>query len=152
VPARRADGHLVISTAAHERCLSCVVRLIDMGIEPFHAGELDSARRRPAARAPAVPALQRPAKNSAGCGGNRAQEALLETPDLASVVFLRGARGAIKCSRTGYSGRKAIFEVYKINAAMRDHLSLRRRHRAACARAAEEAGCGPCAPADSARS
>ena len=33
-------------------------------------------------------------------------------PDPASVVFYE-ARGCDKCSRTGYSGRKAIYEVYR---------------------------------------
>ena len=48
------------------------------------------------------------------------REALLpEPPDLSTVTFFE-ARGCDKCSRTGYSGRKAIYEVYKINGAMRE--------------------------------
>jgi type IV pilus assembly protein PilB len=113
-------GHLVISTLHTNDALSCVVRLIDMGIEPFMlANSLQLAAAQRLVRLLCVH-CKRPVKIPQDVAETVLKEALLETPpDLATVVFYE-ARGCDKCSRTGYSGRKAIYEVYKINAAMRE--------------------------------
>jgi len=113
-------GHLVISTLHTNDALSCVARLIDMGIEPFMlANSLQLAAGQRLVRL-LCPLCKRPAKIPADLAEQVVREALLETPpDPASVVFYE-ARGCDKCSRTGYSGRKAIFEVYKLNAAMKE--------------------------------
>jgi type IV pilus assembly protein PilB len=113
-------GHLVISTLHTNDALSCVVRLIDMGIEPFMlANSLQLAAAQRLVRL-LCPHCKRPAKVPQEVAENLIRDALLEKPpELASVVFYE-ARGCDKCSRTGYSGRKAIYEVYKINAAMRE--------------------------------
>ena len=48
------------------------------------------------------------------------RESLLDPlPDLSSVTFYE-PRGCDKCSNTGYRGRQAIYEVYKINSTMRE--------------------------------
>ncbi|MDP3544231.1 MAG: ATPase, T2SS/T4P/T4SS family [Elusimicrobiota bacterium] len=113
-------GHLVISTLHTNDALSCVARLIDMGIEPFMlANSLQLAAAQRLVRL-LCPLCKKPAKVPAELADQVVREALLETPpDPASVVFYE-ARGCDKCSRTGYSGRKAIYEVYKLNAAMKE--------------------------------
>jgi type II secretory ATPase GspE/PulE/Tfp pilus assembly ATPase PilB-like protein len=45
---------------------------------------------------------------------------LLENPPELSTVTFFEAKGCDKCSGTGYSGRKAIYEVYRITGAMRE--------------------------------
>ncbi len=113
-------GHLVISTLHTNDALSCVARLIDMGIEPFMlANSLQLAAAQRLVRL-LCPLCKKPAKVPAELADQVVREALLETPpDPASVVFYE-ARGCDKCSRTGYAGRKAIYEVYKLNAAMKE--------------------------------
>ncbi|MCM2303244.1 MAG: GspE/PulE family protein [Elusimicrobia bacterium] len=113
-------GHLVISTLHTNDALSCVARLIDMGIEPFMlANSLQLAAAQRLVRL-LCPLCKKPAKVPAELAEQVVREALLETPpDPASIVFYE-ARGCDKCSRTGYSGRKAIYEVYKLNAAMKE--------------------------------
>ncbi len=113
-------GHLVISTLHTNDALSCVARLIDMGIEPFMlANSLQLAAAQRLVRL-LCPLCKKPAKVPADLAEQVVREALLETPpDPASVVFYE-ARGCDKCSRTGYSGRKAIYEVYKLNAEMKE--------------------------------
>ena len=133
-------GHLVISTLHTNDALSCVARLIDMGIEPFmlaNSLQLTAAQR-------LVRLLctfcKKPAKVPADLAAQVVREALLETPpDPASITFFE-ARGCDKCSRTGYSGRKAIYEVYKINAAMREIVYRYGADVGKLKRAAEEAG------------
>ena len=113
-------GHLVISTLHTNDALSCVVRLIDMGIEPFMlANSLQLAAAQRLVRL-LCPHCKRPATIPPDVAATVVKEALLAAPpDPAAVVFYE-ARGCDRCSRTGYSGRKAIYEVYKINAAMRE--------------------------------
>jgi type IV pilus assembly protein PilB len=113
-------GHLVISTLHTNDALSCVARLIDMGIEPFMlANSLQLAAGQRLVRL-LCPLCKKPAKVPADLAEQVVREALLETPpDPATVVFYE-ARGCDKCSRTGYAGRKAIYEVYKLNAAMKE--------------------------------
>jgi type IV pilus assembly protein PilB len=113
-------GHLVISTLHTNDALSCVARLIDMGIEPFMlANSLQLAAAQRLVRL-LCPLCKKPTKVPADLAEQVVREALLETPpDPATVVFYE-ARGCDKCSRTGYAGRKAIYEVYKLNAAMKE--------------------------------
>ncbi len=113
-------GHLVISTLHTNDALSCVVRLIDMGIEPFmlaNSLQLTAAQRLVRLL---CPDCKRPAKVPADLAEKVCREALLESPPDPTKVTFYEARGCDKCSRTGYFGRKAIFEVYKINGAMRE--------------------------------
>jgi type IV pilus assembly protein PilB len=113
-------GHLVISTLHTNDALSCVVRLIDMGIEPFMlANSLQLAAAQRLVRLLCAH-CKKPAKVPADLAAQVVKEALLESPpDPATVAFYE-ARGCDKCSNTGYAGRKAIYEVYKLNGAMRE--------------------------------
>jgi type IV pilus assembly protein PilB len=113
-------GHLVISTLHTNDALSCVVRLIDMGIEPFMlANSLQLAAAQRLVRL-LCPNCKKPAKVPLEMAQSVVKDALLDTPvDPASIQFYE-PRGCDKCSRTGYAGRKAIYEVYKLNGAMRE--------------------------------
>ncbi len=133
-------GHLVISTLHTNDALSCVARLIDMGIEPFMlANSLQLAAAQRLVRL-LCPLCKKPAKVPSELAEQVVREALLETPpDPATVTFYE-ARGCDKCSRTGYSGRKAIYEVYKINAAMKEIIYRYGADVSKLKKAAEEAG------------
>jgi type IV pilus assembly protein PilB len=113
-------GHLVISTLHTNDALSCVARLIDMGIEPFMlANSLQLAAAQRLVRL-LCPLCKKPAKVPPELAEQVVRESLIENPpDPATVTFYE-ARGCDKCSRTGYSGRKAIYEVYKLNAEMKE--------------------------------
>jgi|CXWL01.1.fsa_nt_gi type IV pilus assembly protein PilB len=133
-------GHLVISTLHTNDALSCVARLIDMGIEPFMlANSLQLAAAQRLVRLLCT-FCKKPAKVPADLAAQVVREALLEaSPDPASITFFE-ARGCDRCSRTGYSGRKAIYEVYRLNAAMREIIYRYGADVGKLKRAAEEAG------------
>ncbi|MHB2025272.1 MAG: GspE/PulE family protein [Elusimicrobiota bacterium] len=113
-------GHLVLSTLHTNDALSSVVRLIDLGIEPFLLSSsllLVAAQRLvrvlcPACKVPYKPSVQ----ELETCLKESQLEAL---PPQESIVFYR-KRGCEKCIRTGYIGRKALFEVYRIDERMRE--------------------------------
>jgi len=113
-------GHLVISTLHTNDALSCVVRLIDMGIEPFMlANSLQLAAAQRLVRVLCTH-CKKPAKVPQEVAERVVRESLLDPPpDLSTVTFYE-PRGCDKCSRTGFLGRKAIYEVYKINQSMRE--------------------------------
>jgi type IV pilus assembly protein PilB len=113
-------GHLVISTLHTNDALSCVVRLIDMGIEPFMlANSLQLAAAQRLVRL-LCPHCKKPAKVPLELSQQIIRESLLENPPELSTVTFFEAKGCDKCSGTGYSGRKAIYEVYRITGAMRE--------------------------------
>lgn len=112
-------GHLVLSTLHTNDAASAVIRLLDLGVQPF----LVSASligvmgqrlvRRLCKRCKAPDPLSR--------------EILERFPQLAVVRdnagFWKGA-GCEACQYTGYSGRLGIFEFLKITAALRDKIVL----------------------------
>ncbi|MDX6770254.1 MAG: ATPase, T2SS/T4P/T4SS family [Elusimicrobiota bacterium] len=133
-------GHLVISTLHTNDALSCVVRLIDMGIEPFMlANSLHLAAAQRLVRLLCVH-CKKPTKPPQELVDQVVREALLETPpDPATLQFFE-PRGCDKCARTGYSGRKAIYEVYKLNGQMREIIYRYGGDIGRLKKAAEEAG------------
>lgn len=133
-------GHLVISTLHTNDALSCVVRLIDMGIEPFMlANTLQLAAAQRLVRL-LCNNCKKPTKVPQELAEQVVREALLETPvDPMSITFYE-ARGCDKCSRTGYAGRKAIYEVYKLNGPMREIIYRYGGDIGRLKKAAEEAG------------
>jgi type IV pilus assembly protein PilB len=113
-------GHLVLSTLHTNDALSAVVRLIDLGIEPFLLSSslcVVAAQRLvrklcPHCKKPFLPDT----KDVEMC----IRESLLDPPpDPAKITFF-GPRGCDKCARTGYSGRTAIYEVFLIVPEMRE--------------------------------
>jgi type IV pilus assembly protein PilB len=119
-------GHLVLSTLHTNSAIEAVVRLVDMGIEPFLLSSclrMVAAQRLvrtlcPACKKPAAPTKMELDMCLADCQ-------LTPAPDPANVVFYQ-ARGCPKCHLTGFTGRVAIYEVYFITPKLRD--GIYRKH------------------------
>lgn len=112
-------GHLVLSTLHTNEALGAVPRLIDMGMEPFLLASslaLVAAQRLvrilcPYCKVPHIPdpaTLQRIIK-----------EGHLNPKDQNSWTFFK-AVGCPKCFGTGFMGRRAIYEVYRMTEEMRN--------------------------------
>ncbi|MFH1723135.1 MAG: ATPase, T2SS/T4P/T4SS family [Elusimicrobiota bacterium] len=113
-------GHLVLSTLHTNSALEAVVRLIDMGIEPFMLASslrLVAAQRLVRSLCPACKQPYKPDQDELSMCLRESQ--LDPAPDPSQVVFFK-ARGCDKCSRTGYTGRKAIYEVFNVTRKLRD--------------------------------
>ena len=112
-------GHLVLSTLHTNDALGAVPRLIDMGMEPFllaNSLALVAAQRLvrvlcPYCKVPHVP--------DSAVLSRIIQEGHLNPRDRNTWTFFK-AVGCPKCFGTGYSGRRAIYEVYRITEAMRN--------------------------------
>jgi type IV pilus assembly protein PilB len=113
-------GHLVLSTLHTNSALEAVIRLIDLGVEPFLLSSslaLVAAQRlvrvicesckSPVKPDPAV--LETCLKESH----------MTETARPSDIVFYRG-KGCERCTGSGYLGRKGIFEVFLISSEMRE--------------------------------
>lgn len=113
-------GHLVLSTLHTNDALGAVPRLIDMGIEPFLLANslgLVAAQRLvrmlcPNCKVPFKPDPKIIATCLAECGLN-------PPPDLSKAVFYK-ERGCEKCVKTGYIGRKAVYEVFLVSEEMKE--------------------------------
>jgi type IV pilus assembly protein PilB len=104
-------GHLVLSTLHTNDAVSTLVRLINIGVEPFLVSS--------AVNVAAAQRLVR--KICANCKESyrpSADEASLFAPDPAPEVLYRG-RGCRQCRKIGYAGRMAIFEVFGLTAEVR---------------------------------
>jgi len=104
-------GHLVLSTLHTNDAVSTLVRLINLGVEPFLV-----------ASAVNVAAAQRLVKKiCARCKESyrpNAEETALFAPGPLPEVLYRG-RGCKDCRNIGYSGRMALYEVFSVNAQIR---------------------------------
>ncbi|HVA66243.1 MAG TPA: ATPase, T2SS/T4P/T4SS family [Elusimicrobiota bacterium] len=113
-------GHLVLSTLHTNDALSSVVRLIDLGIEPFLLSSsllLVAAQRLVRVLCPACKIPYKPSSQELDIC---LKESLLTSlPNPQSITFYR-KRGCDKCIRTGYIGRRALYEIYRINEQMRE--------------------------------
>jgi type IV pilus assembly protein PilB len=104
-------GHLVLSTLHTNDAVSTLVRLINIGVEPFLV-----------ATAVNVAAAQRLVRKIC----KHCKEAYRPSPDELAVfapepspeVLYRG-RGCKECRNIGYAGRMALYEVFWINAPVR---------------------------------
>lgn len=114
-------GHLVLSTLHTNDAMGAVPRLVDMGMEPYILADsllLVAAQRlvrmlcthcREAYR-PTGPYLEQCLKEIKLPPG--------QLPKPEDWVWYRG-KGCEKCSRTGFLGRRAVYEVYRILPGMR---------------------------------
>lgn len=106
-------GHLVLSTIHTNDALSSVIRLVDMGIEPFKVGS----------SLVCIISQRLVKKVCIHCRKKieiaPAEARLLET-DLTHVYV---GEGCPKCNHTGYSGRLAVFETVLIDAALEELIS-----------------------------
>ena len=113
-------GHLVLSTLHTNDALSAVVRLIDLGIEPFLLSSslcVVAAQRLVRKLCPSCKQPHQPETKDLDICIQGSQ--LNPPPDPAKITFF-GPKGCDKCARTGYLGRTAIYEVYLIVPEMRE--------------------------------
>ena len=112
-------GHLVLSTLHTNDALGAVPRLIDMGMEPFLLASslaLVAAQRLvrilcPYCKVPHIP--------DQAMLSQIIQEGHLNPRDQNSWTFFK-AVGCPKCFGTGFMGRRAIYEVYRMTEEMRN--------------------------------
>jgi type IV pilus assembly protein PilB len=108
-------GHLVFSTLHTNDAPSAVTRLIDIGVQPFLvASSLIAvlAQRLVRLVCPKCKEPDQPTDAEIKAAGL--------TPDqLKTATFMRG-RGCSHCNHTGYRGRQGIFELMRLNAAIRE--------------------------------
>ena len=111
-------GHLVLSTLHTNEALGAVPRLIDMGMEPFLLASslaLVAAQRLVRMLCPycKVPHIPDPAMLA-----RIIQEGHLNPRDQNSWTFFKSV-GCPRCFGTGFAGRRAIYEVYRMSEEMR---------------------------------
>lgn len=106
-------GHLVLSTIHTNDALSSVVRLVDMGIEPFKVGS----------SLVCVIAQRLIKKNCIHC--KEQVELSLTEKRLLRVDYdhVYKGRGCDKCNHTGYSGRLAAFEIVLVDQKLEELIS-----------------------------
>lgn len=103
-------GHLVFSTLHTNDAPSAVTRLLDIGVKPFLVASsvrAIMAQRLVRCNCEHCKQSYEPSPSELLTLGNAAQ--LLETNTLYK------GKGCTKCTLTGYSGRKGIFEIFLIN-------------------------------------
>jgi type IV pilus assembly protein PilB len=106
-------GHLVLSTIHTNDALSSVIRLVDMGVEPFKVGSsLVCIIAQRLVKRVCIHCKKKVDMTSA--------EARLLKTDLKHVYV---GEGCDKCHHTGYSGRLAVFETILIDHALEDLIS-----------------------------
>ena len=112
-------GHLVLSTLHTNSALEAVVRLVDMGIEPFmlaSSARLLAAQRLVRTVCPHCRQAYRPPQQEVDqC---LKEWSLKPLPDPRQFTFYKSV-GCDRCHKTGYAGRKAVYEVYYISKGLR---------------------------------
>jgi type IV pilus assembly protein PilB len=104
-------GHMVISTIHTNDAVSTIMRLRDMGIKPYLV----------AASLRGIVAQRLVKKVCLNCKeGYEASEAEKKLLEIKGNLILYKGKGCPKCYYTGYSGRRAIHEILKIDKAIRD--------------------------------
>ncbi len=108
-------GHLVFSTLHTNDSPSAITRLVDIGVQPFLIASsviAIMAQRLVRVICPKCKEPDKPPMAEIKAAGI--------TPDrLATATFMRG-RGCTHCHHTGYRGRLGIFELLKLNSAIRE--------------------------------
>jgi len=108
-------GHLVFSTLHTNDSSSAITRLADIGVAPFLVASsviAIMAQRLLRTICPKCKEPYKPAALELRAAGITAEQA-------AKTQFLRG-RGCNHCHHTGYRGRLGIFELLRMNSAMRE--------------------------------
>jgi type II secretory ATPase GspE/PulE/Tfp pilus assembly ATPase PilB-like protein len=114
-------GHLVFSTLHTNSAVESVVRLLDLGMDPFNFADalLGVLAQRlvrklcpdcKEAYAPSVPELE---------------ELATESRVLAPKHMLYRAKGCARCDRTGYKGRMAVYELLVADAPVKRLMQTR---------------------------
>ncbi len=108
-------GHLVMSTLHTNDAPSAITRLVDMGIKPF----LISSSIQAILAQRLIRVICPKCKVSYKIEKNVLAALNIDSIDLDNTEFCHGT-GCEYCNRTGYHGRKPIFEFMSINAKIRD--------------------------------
>ena len=109
-------GHLVFSTLHTFDSASAVMRLVDMGVEPYMVYSALSAVISQRLVRKLCPHCRQAYQATA------AEKQQLAASDDAELT-LYGAQGCDACNHTGYIGRTAVHEVLMMSPAIRDELS-----------------------------
>lgn len=112
-------GHLVLSTLHTNEAIGAIPRMIDMGVEPFLLASslaLVAAQRLVRVLCPHCKVPYIPSKEELDL---IYKEAMLPEGDRQTWTFFKPV-GCPRCNNIGYQGRKAIYEVFKINDATRN--------------------------------
>jgi len=124
-------GHLVLSTLHTNNAPETIVRLLDMGIDPFAFSDsllCILSQRLVRILCPICREAYHPDRNEfdhlAGLYGKNFEEEAGIT--YSSALTLYRARGCRECNRTGYHGRMAIFELLVSSDAIRQLVSARK--------------------------
>jgi type IV pilus assembly protein PilB len=104
-------GHLVLSTLHTNDAVSTLVRLINIGVEPFLVASAVNV-------AAAQRLVRRICKDCKESYRPTADELALFAPDPGPDVLYRG-RGCKNCRNVGYAGRMALYEVFGVDAEVR---------------------------------
>jgi type IV pilus assembly protein PilB len=108
-------GHLVFSTLHTNDAPSAITRLQDIGVAPFLvASSVIAIMAQRLVRVVCTKCKEQDKPPAA-----EIKAAGITPPMLQNANFMRG-RGCAHCNHTGYRGRKGIFEMLRMNAAVRD--------------------------------
>ncbi len=116
-------GHLVLSTLHTSDAVETIVRLVDLGIEPWIVANALSAVLAQRLVRVVCPHCRRPAKLERDVWDG--DELLLH----AGSDIVR-PKGCEKCMRTGYRGRTGLFEVVELDDELRDLVKAKAASRA----------------------
>jgi general secretion pathway protein E len=106
-------GHLVYSTVHAKDTISSVFRLLDLGVESYLVANALSLILAQRLIRVLCPTCKRPIKPTPG----QAMKMGHQVEGLAKIHVPAGCR---RCLRTGFIGRRAVFELLEINDSMRD--------------------------------
>ena len=118
-------GHLVFSTIHTNDAASGVTRIVDMGVEPYLVASSVEAFVAQRLVRVICPKCKEENKNVP----HLVKEEMVQSlglKDAGSAKIYKG-KGCDYCSQTGYYGRKAIFEILKINDAIRSAILKKQR-------------------------
>jgi len=104
-------GHLVLSTLHTNDAVSTLVRLINIGVEPFLVATAVNV-------AAAQRLVKKICKRCKEAYRPSAEEIALFAPGPPPEMLYRG-QGCKDCRNIGYSGRMALYEVFAVNAQVR---------------------------------
>ncbi len=113
-------GHLVFSTLHTNDALGGIMRLIDMGVEPF----LVSSSVRAFIAQRLVRVICQECRQPDPDAENRLRELQYNAP-LRSTVYRPKEGGCEACRSTGYKGRMSIYELVRITPAMGELITHR---------------------------
>ena len=105
-------GHLVLSTLHTNDTASSIMRIIDMGIEPYlvSSSVVGIVAQR---------LIKKVCENcKISCAADELEKKVLQVDDTAEVTVCKG-QGCNSCNDTGYKGRTAIHEIMYINKEIR---------------------------------